>query len=121
MFVQVRLFHSSRCCRSLFSRTMIPEAVFREFPAKTLRKLTVSDLKPPENARNPTQESGNRIRLSVLIDSCRFRAEPNKSGHRICLPEYCVHEISGISRDRPFPCWIVGPGLGFVLRSSFQG
>jgi hypothetical protein len=74
---------------------MIPEAVFHEFPAKTLRKFAVSDRNPPENARNSTQESGNRIQLSVLTDSCRFRAEPDKYGHRIRLPEY-----HGIGRFR---------------------
>jgi hypothetical protein len=58
-------------------RTMIPEAVFHEFPAKTLRKLAASDRNPPENARNSTQESGNRIQMSVLTDSCRFRTEPD--------------------------------------------
>ncbi len=59
---------------------MIPEAVFHEFPAKTLRKLAFSDRNPPESARNSMQESGNRVRLSVLTDSCRFRAEADKSG-----------------------------------------
>jgi hypothetical protein len=93
-------------------RTIIPEAVFHEFPAKTLRKLAVSDMNPPENARNSMQESGNRIRLSVLTHSCRFRAEADKSGHRIRLREYCFHEISGISQNRPFPCRIVRPGFG---------
>jgi hypothetical protein len=29
-------------------RTIIPEAVFREYPSKTLRKLTVSGRKMPE-------------------------------------------------------------------------
>jgi hypothetical protein len=90
---------------------MIPEAVFHELPAKTLRKLAVSDRNPPENARNSSQESGNRIRLSVLTHSCRFLAEPDKSGHRIRLPECCFHEICGIPRNRPFPCRIVRPGL----------
>jgi hypothetical protein len=89
---------------------MIPEAVFHEFPAKTLRKLAVFDRNPPENARNSTQESGNRIRLSVLTDSCRFRAEPDKFGYQIRLPEYCFHEISGIPRNPPFPCRIARPG-----------
>jgi hypothetical protein len=71
---------------------MIHEAVFREFAAKNLRKLAASDWNSTENARNSPQESGNRIRLSVLTDSCQFRVEPDKSGHRISLPEYCVHK-----------------------------
>ena len=99
---------------------MIPEAVFREFPAKTLRKLAVSGRNPPENARNSTQESGNRIRLPVLTGSCRFRAEPDKSGHRIHSPEYCFHEISGIPRNRPFPCRIVRPGGCFISLEARQ-
>jgi hypothetical protein len=74
--------------KTLPPRAMIPEAVFHEFPAKTLRKLAVSDRNPPENTRNSMQESGNRISLPVLTDSCRFRAEVGKSGHRIRLPEY---------------------------------
>jgi hypothetical protein len=61
---------------------MIPEAVFREFPAKTLRKLPVSGRNPPGSARNSTQKSGERIRLPVSTGSCRFRAKPDKSGHR---------------------------------------
>jgi hypothetical protein len=44
---------------------MIPEAVFREFSAKTLRKLTVSGQNPPGSARNSTQESGDRIQLPI--------------------------------------------------------
>jgi hypothetical protein len=40
---------------------MIPEEVFRDFPGKTLRKLTVSSRNPAENARNP-----------VTVSSCRF-------------------------------------------------
>jgi hypothetical protein len=71
---------------------MIPEAVFREFPTKTLRKLTVSGRNPSENTGNLTQESSNRIRLSVLTGSCQFRAEPDESGHRntasMKSPEY---------------------------------
>jgi hypothetical protein len=55
---------------------MIPEAVFREFPAKTLRKLTVSSWKWPENARNPVQGSGDRIQLPVLTGSGRNRINP---------------------------------------------
>jgi hypothetical protein len=60
----------------------IPEAVFRVFPAKTLRKLTVLGRNPPENARNLVQGSGDRIRLPVLTGSCSCRAELDKSGHR---------------------------------------
>jgi hypothetical protein len=74
---------------------MILEAVFREFPAKILRKLTVSSSNRPENARNPVQGSGDRIELPVLTGSCWFRAEPDKSGHRIRSLEYCFHEIRG--------------------------
>jgi hypothetical protein len=68
------------------------------FPAETRRKRTVSRQNPPENVRNPTQESGDRIRLPVLPGSCLFRAEPDKSGRRICFPEYCFHvpSISGV-------------------------
>jgi hypothetical protein len=82
---------------------MIPEAVFREFLAKTLRKFPIFCRIPPGNARNSTQESGDRIRLPVLTGSCRFQAKPDKSGHRIRSPEYCFDEVSGIPRNRPFP------------------
>jgi hypothetical protein len=61
---------------------MIPEAVFREFPAKTLRKLPVSGRNPTGSVRNSTQESGDRIPLPVLTGSCWFRAKQDKSGHR---------------------------------------
>ena len=37
-------------------RSMIPEAVFREFPRKTLRKRPVSGQNLPENAKNSSQE-----------------------------------------------------------------
>ncbi len=74
-------------------RMMIREAVLRQFPAKTLRKLTVSSRNPPENARNPAQGSGDRIQLPVLTGSCWFRAEPDKSSHRntasMKSPEIC--------------------------------
>jgi hypothetical protein len=40
---------------------MIPEAVFREFLEKTLRKLIFSGRNPPKNARNP-----------VIVSDCRF-------------------------------------------------
>jgi hypothetical protein len=63
-------------------RKMIPEAAFREFSAKTLGKLAVFGRNLPENARNSSQESDSRIRLSVLTGTCRFRMEPDKSGHR---------------------------------------
>jgi hypothetical protein len=73
-------------------RLMIPEAVFREFPAKTLRKLPASGWNAPGSARNSTQESGDRIRLSVVTGSCRFRAKPDKSVHQntasMKSPEY---------------------------------
>jgi hypothetical protein len=42
-------------------RSMTTEAVFREFPSRTLRKDNVSSRNMPE------------IRLPVLTDSCRFR------------------------------------------------
>jgi hypothetical protein len=58
---------------------MIPDAVFREFPAETFRKQSVSGRYPPENARNSTQESGDCIRLLVLTGSCLFHPEPDKS------------------------------------------
>jgi len=78
---------------------MIPEAVFREFPAKIFKKFPVSDRKPPGSARHSTQESGDPY-PAVGFD--RFRAKPDKSGHRIRSPEYCFHEISGIPQNRPF-------------------
>jgi hypothetical protein len=68
------------------------------FPAETRRKRTVSGRNPPENVRNSTQESDDRIWLPVLPRSCLFQAEPDESGHRICFPEYCFHvpSISGV-------------------------
>jgi hypothetical protein len=60
---------------------MIPEAVFRKFPAETHRKHIVSGRNPPENDRNSTQESDDRIRLPILPGSCRFQAELNESCH----------------------------------------
>ena len=68
-----------------------PEAVFHEFPAKTLRKLTVSDHNLPEKC----QEFGNCIQLSVITDFSRFLAKLNKSDNRIHSSEYCFHEIFG--------------------------
>ena len=107
--------HGSILVEFSYPRTMIPVAVFREFPAKTRRKLAVSCRNPPGNVRNSTLESGNRIRLPVSTGSCRFRAEPEKSGHRIRSPEYCYHEISGIQQIRQFPCRIARPGMFFIL------
>jgi hypothetical protein len=46
------------------------------FPAETRRKRTVFGRNPPENVRNSTQESGDRIRLSVLPGFCLFRTNP---------------------------------------------
>jgi hypothetical protein len=74
---------------------MIPEAVFREFPAKTLRKLTVSSRNRPENTSNLVQISGERIQLPFSTGSRWFRPKPDKSSHRIRSPEYCFHEIRG--------------------------
>ena len=96
--------------QDISTRSMIPEAVFREFPAETRRKHTISGRNPPQNARNSTQESGDRIRLPVLPGSCRFRTEPDESCHRIRSPEYCFHEISEIVRNRSFPGRIARPG-----------
>ncbi len=73
---------------------MKTEGVFGEFPAKTLRKLTVSGRNPSQKCRNATPESGDRTRLLVLTGSRQFQAEPDESGHRIRSPEYCFHEIS---------------------------
>jgi hypothetical protein len=72
---------------------MIPDAVFREFQEKTRRKLTVSGRNPPENARNPVEGSGDRIRLPVLTGFCKLHGGPDKSGYRIRSPEYCFHEL----------------------------
>ena len=94
---------------------MIPVAVFREFAAKTRRKLAVSCRNPPGNVRNSTLESGNRSRLPVFTGSCRFPTEPEKSGHRIRSLEYCYHEISGIQQNRQFPCRIARPGMLIFL------
>jgi hypothetical protein len=107
--------------QKLLPRSMIPDAAFHEFPAKTLRKLPVSTRDSPGSARNSTQESGDRIRLPVLTGSCRFQAEPDKSGRRIRSPEYCFHEISWIPRNRPFPYWIVRLeySKNFESRSTF--
>ncbi|CAF1214901.1 unnamed protein product [Adineta ricciae] len=58
-------------------RTMVHEAGFHEFPTKS-----------------PW--------LPALTCSCRFRPNPDKSGHRI--------RSSGIPRKRPFLCRIVRPG-----------
>ncbi len=61
------------------------------------------------------QEFDTRIRwpypTADLTGSCRFRAKPDKSGHRIRSPEYCFHEISGIPRNRPFPAVRLWPGI----------
>jgi hypothetical protein len=46
----------------LVPRTMIPDAVFLEFPAKTLRKLTVSGRKMPEI----------RFKDPMTVSGCRF-------------------------------------------------
>jgi hypothetical protein len=40
---------------------------------------------------------------------CRFRAEPDKSSHRIRSSEYCFHEISGTDRLRA-GFFDLGPG-----------
>jgi len=66
-------------------RSMIPEAIFREFPAKILRKLSVSDRNPPGSARNSTKESG-----------CWFWQVPVGSGRNRINP------VTGILRNRPF-------------------
>ena len=89
--------------QDISTRSMIPEAVFREFPAETPRKHTISGRNPPQNARNSTQESGDRIRLPVLPGSCLFRAEPDKFGHWIRSPKYCFHvpSISGVFLRKP--------------------
>jgi hypothetical protein len=91
-----------RCFQVNPPRTMISEAVFREFLAKTLRKLAVSGQNLLENARNSKQNSNNCIRLSVLAGSWQFRSEPDKSGHRIRSWKYCFHEIFEIQWDRLF-------------------
>ncbi len=72
---------------------MVPEAVFREFPAKTLRKLPVSGRNLPESVRSSTQESGDRIRLPVLTGSGRNRINPvtgsvYRNAASIKSPEY---------------------------------
>ena len=90
---------------------MFPEAVFRDFPAKPCRKLAVSGRNLSGNARSSTHEFGDRIGLTVLTGSCRFRAKPDNSGHRIRSTESCFHEISRIARKRLFTCRIVRLGL----------
>ena len=62
---------------------MIPEAVFREFPGETLKKLSISGRNPLENGRSSIRKSDNRIRLPVSIASRRFLAEPAKFGNQI--------------------------------------
>jgi hypothetical protein len=61
--------------------SMIPDAVFREFLAKTLRKLRFRS-ETTGSVKNSTRESSYRIRLPVLTGFCRFLAEPDKSVHR---------------------------------------
>jgi hypothetical protein len=49
---------------------MIPEAVFREFPAKTIRKLAVTDRKMPGiRRRNPAVGSGSLYRNTASMKS----------------------------------------------------
>jgi hypothetical protein len=84
---------------------MIPEAVFREFPAETRRKHSVSSWNPSGNARNLTQESGDRIWLPVLPCSCRFRTEPDISCHRTRSPASMrFPELSGTDRFQAGLC-----------------
>ncbi len=53
--------------------SMIPEAVFREFPAKNSQETPRFQ---PEPAGNSTQESGDRIRLLIMTGSGRNRINP---------------------------------------------
>ncbi|CAF0932912.1 unnamed protein product [Adineta steineri] len=64
------------------SRTMIPKAVFREFPMKTVRKIAVSNQNSPEKASDLVRRFDDRLRLPGLTSSCRFWMEPDKSGNR---------------------------------------
>jgi hypothetical protein len=70
-------------------RSMIPDAAFRDFPT------------------GKCQESGDRIRLPILTGSCRFRAEPDKSG---------CHEISGKPWNWSFPSIWVGRKISIHRR-----
>src|SRR5277367_12071 len=85
---------------------MIPEAVFHEFPAKTLRKLTVS-------GRNP---AGKCQEFDPGIGSGRNRTDPVTGSVQ---REYCFHEISGIPRNRSFPCRIVRPGHDKIYKIHY--
>ena len=98
---------------------MIPEAVFPEFPAKTLRKLTVSGRNPPENARNPVQGSGDRIQLPVMTGS-------GSGGNRINPVTGSVHRNTASMKSPEIPgsCGFVGEffdlGIYVQLKQSFH-
>ena len=56
---------------STYSRSMIPEAVFREFSTETCWKRPVSGRNPSENVRNP-----------VTVSDCRFCQVLDRFVHR---------------------------------------
>ena len=64
--------YSFKKSTQIVPRSMIPEAVFRESPAETGRKRTVSSWNPPGNGRNPVTVSGCRF-SQVPIGSERNR------------------------------------------------
>ncbi len=66
----------------------------------------------PFPAGNSTQESSDRIRVSVLTSSYRFRVEPDKPGHRICSQEHCFHVLSTSGVFLRAPTRTSRPGLG---------
>jgi hypothetical protein len=99
----ILLFDHINCVILLVPRSMIPDAVFHEFPGWN----------PQENARNWTQESSDRIWLPILPGSCVFRAKPNKSDHR--------NTASTFRRFPLFSCgiWPILLDLGSSSHSQF--
>jgi hypothetical protein len=46
-----------------------------------------------------------------LSTSCAFRPEIIGENPKNFRPEYCFHKITGITRNRQFPDWVVRPGI----------
>jgi hypothetical protein len=97
---------------------MIPATRSREILKERCGKVTGSCRKTPEIAGTWKQYSDPELSGFFPVDSCQLPMLSGKNRPKITRknpknfrPEYCFHEIAGITRNWPFPGRTVRPGI----------
>jgi hypothetical protein len=101
---------------------MIPDTGSHGILQERCGKVTRSCRKTPKIAGIWKQYSDRKLPGFFPVDSCqllvlsgRNRLEIIGKNPKIFRSEYCFHKITGITRNRQFPDWVVRPGEAYSI------